>query len=1737
MEQLKKQFEQAKNYISQIQEKLAQGVFLSAEDQESLLRELDVLRTEQERVERLLEGYVLPPAVTVELAEELLERSQAKRERIAQLRQVVADFQSVRSLEDAFRGELSVLQEKLSGLVDPVLERMDQTGELESYRSFLACIRLEHPGYEDISPLIPVFGTAMPLAIMSKKLVLPEGETPTPETVSVPFSPTEEAISEEVKTGKEPKTPEEPENPGKLETVRPPLSKLTGTLQISGGRKQPKGIKALKSLCTANPGIKLVIYQLIFGQYFLSPDHLLYNFPGQNMGLFLKSLAVLLKEGYLTRYTLDTAPEQELYGATPLGRPLLQKALEKGRTPANARDGGTWARMETAADFIRGYEGRRWFSKLFADDPAFFAAYSEITGACIIKLTATEEENIQALILPAAIFTEEDPEEALDGLAKEIGESVKKAEGKLKVFLALSQEEELAGWEAYLRPQLPEDAEILWGFIGKDEFRAPDGTLCSLSEYITQKEQKPKEVPEETGEAEETEREAPEVPPETSEEDEEIPSTEPKQNRSAEEKEKSALTEELQNQYQEDILGMLVAGKTYCATAYLETLARRYPEYQPFRMQLAYALNDPLADCAYSSDKLFQVYFSGNSEPIDALVVSATLRSCFFNQCGYDYQLDQLWDAVAKHPLLEANVALNQVLYQLKEFKSTYHRGIDFYADYRQKKREAFEQSLSAVRAEAQSLYQNNVLGRTKERASQKRFLETKKLIFSPQGELAEYLDAVRRDDREVLELLEDFLCTWYIKDGEEIDSEAIDSGKLNRVLDEAWEVAGSSLRLVKRSSDLMGSLRTNLSKLLRRVVMVLCNYAAILSANTTDENDPGLAAYKRGRSPLLRDLQGAAAFEAEQPAGTPADQAGRAVLLATLDELRQRLDGTFEEEANRYFYLPFLQWDEVLLDEDCFPMLNNVQEMDELSVPARIKRHFAKEERPLEERLREILEARGEWGDDYGSARLILEYLRGHPHLVRNRELLELDPEQDMGFADPAAFLEGKRKEFAEYLELAQSYGQIDNLEGDQKEVMLQIMNGWFDWTQETHNFGFCKKVFNALRGKIEKGAIARAQDLTTSLAVYQKEHPKWEEEEFRDVILEIQERIQVQNYTAAEDLLNRLNAKDLDMELTAVHADYLQEFLREYSVNARKAGSAGSNLETNLVRERNKDDRGANHLIKSWPKGTGTPAARIQDLLADLGFRVKQVQPETPIHGKDHYQVYLSRESEGGQRSDYKHPVSVFGSEAESSGFRLVNIFGRMDASRLIDTFREIGDAKNTLILLDYALTLADRRELARRTKAEFHEKTFAVIDRVVLVYLASHYSETAVNRMLMSVIMPFAACRLYQPNSSQAMPPELFIGRKSDLEKIKAPNGVNIVYGGRQLGKTALLRKAQKDIDRDENGDRAVWIDIKFKDYREAARKISAALYDEGILKTEHITDNWDELARDIKNRLRDTRDPIPYLLLLLDEADAFIESCGAVKFQPFDALKDIQGVGANRFKFVVAGLHNVVRFQRDLAISDNVSLTHLSALTVTPFKYKEARELLEVPLSYLGFRFPDNEETARLVSTIFTTTNYFPGLLQLYCSKLIESLQRGYAGYSESEVPPYVVKEDLIKKVLSDESLLEQIQDKFDITIRVDKSQDDYYYLIALLAAYYSYESCNQEGFSPDDMIQIASEYEIWKLAKLPRPSVEALMEEMQELNILKRLGNNRYRFARFRFREMMGSKQAVDDKILSYGEED
>ena len=735
-----------------------------------------------------------------------------------------------------------------------------------------------------------------------------------------------------------------------------------------------------------------------------------------------------------------------------------------------------------------------------------------------------------------------------------------------------------------------------------------------------------------------------------------------------------------------------------------------------------------------------------------------------------------------------------------------------------------------------------------------------------------------------------------------------------------------------------------------------------------------------------------------------------------------------------------------------------------------------------------------------------------------------------------PENDMENKRKEFIEDLELAQSYGQIDNTVENTKEIMIQIMENWFVWAKETHNYGFFSQISDAFLEKIHKDVRARETELNNSLNIYLQKNKEYEYNEvIEGVVEQIKNRIREQNYAAAEDLLNRLIRHDLDMEDDMQQTDYLVQFLDEYDINYRKTANSGSTLKSLLAMSRsNKDTRGANKLLENWPKGAGVGESTLRIFLNALGFNPDIVKAEPQLQGKiESYLVTLKR-PENGRKSNYKHPISAFGSEAETKGFRVVCLFGKTDASRLIDTFKEIGNARNTLVILDYALSLADRRILARKTKTDLSGKIFAVLDRVAVLYLAKHYTETAVNRMLMYIIMPFASYQPYIDKSADVMPQEIFIGRKDELEKIESPTGVNIVYGGRQLGKTALLRMAQKDIDKNENGDRAIIVNAWGKDYRQTAATVSAALYDEGIMKEEIITEDWGVLARNIKNRLRDQAEEIPYFLLMIDEADVFIESCEAVNYQPFDALKDIQSIGSGRFKFVVAGLRNIVRFKQSVVLKNNIGLTHLDSLTVKPFKSTEARELLEVPLAYLGFRFPKDNDTEVLISTIFGTTNYFPGLIQLYCTKMIEAIRSDYAGYSESDTPPYYVKKEHIKKVLAEQSLQHDIREKFFITLKV--GDDDYYYIIALLVAYHYHENKSSNGCNAQELLQLGQVFSIQKITALDEEKLTALMEEMRELNVLQYTGDGRYRFTRHSFCQMMGTTQQIEDELLKYMED-
>lgn len=1183
--------------------------------------------------------------------------------------------------------------------------------------------------------------------------------------------------------------------------------------------------------------------------------------------------------------------------------------------------------------------------------------------------------------------------------------------------------------------------------------------------------------------------------------------------------------EVLTNAYQ-----MIAHGKMYCATTYLRSMMDDSDRIRQTFEKLAYAVNAPWMRCSYNSQKIFSLYSTGADVFSKYAMVAASLRNFFMNHASYDYSMKALHANIKEVFIVSESVALTNVIYNLVLFKENVHKGADFYAAYRAKDQMAVNKKLVVLVREAKAYYDSYILGQPKNHKHVRRFIDTWKLIFSNDGEIAEYLKAIIDGEYDLAEFLKDYLTENFIGSDSTPDYSNIDMGRLNRFIDGYWNKANRNNGNQYKTTGLMSDLRNNLINAIEKILKVMCEWLTLVEETENLKDDEGIRRYREMNKELLSDLsESISDIDKKGSSLSVEEAAGNTVLKSTLQELVSRVDGSYDERMQKYYYIDFLRGKDILLDEEYLPdMRGKFVDFAELSLSNRILRHSQAELMTFEEKLNDIF---NNYGDDYGTAELIVSYLEDMGDFSCS-EKYNIKKSEELAQVEAKYKLDG----FIENLELAQSYGQIEETRENKKEKIQKIANEWFEYAKESRNYGFFNIVLDQYEKKIHEDAKVRGRALLRELDTFKAQGIM--DDRKQNKILKIQEMIASQNYTVAEDLLSRMNSSESDEEIEVAGTDYLQKFIDEYDYNYKIVANSSRKL-SDLVssRMRNKDERGARRLVDNWmSNGQPLGCSRLGGLLDALGFTGAEVL-EQPKIGKIENYLAAIRESHG-RKVNYKHPIAAFGSKAGEEGFRVVCLFGKYDADRLIEECKNIAGSKNTFVLLDYALSLLDRRKLARKMKSDLGDKVFAVLDRVLLMFLVNNYSVQFINQILMSVMMPFSYYQPYVWDSSKVMPPEIFMGRKDELEKIESPAGVNIVYGGRQLGKSALLKMAKMNIDNDENHDRAVYIEIKGLDYERAAKKIGHELFDAGVLDKDIDTMDWDDLARAIKQRLQNSKlSYIPYLLLLLDEADTFIESCEKINFQPFDALKEIQSVGMDRFKFVIAGLHNIVRFKTDAALSNNSVLTHLTSITIKPFDKREARQLLEEPLHYLGLRFPEDKQS--LVSLILANTNYFPGLIQLYCANLIEAMRKNdYAGYRQVNTPAYEVNPNHIKKVLSDADFMNQIREKFEITLKLD--EDNMYFIIALLMAYLYHQNANSaaesEGFSAVDIIHAAKEYGVKKVAKQSEAIVSGLMQELLELNILRQTVQDLYLFSRYSFFQMMGTAAEVEDKLLGYMED-
>jgi hypothetical protein len=147
---------------------------------------------------------------------------------------------------------------------------------------------------------------------------------------------------------------------------------------------------------------------------------------------------------------------------------------------------------------------------------------------------------------------------------------------------------------------------------------------------------------------------------------------------------------------------------------------------------------------------------------------------------------------------------------------------------------------------------------------------------------------------------------------------------------------------------------------------------------------------------------------------------------------------------------------------------------------------------------------------------------------------------------------------------------------------------------------------------------------------------------------------------------------------------------------------------------------------------------------------------------------------------------------------------------------------------------------------------------------------------------------------------------------------------------------------------------------------------------------------------------------------------------------------------------------------------------------------------------------------------------------------------YAGYSPNNTPPYEVTENHIKKVLSDPTFTQEINNKLEMTLRVDKSEGSFYHIIALMLAYLYYEKIsdteNSEdkpvGYTIDEIFRVARQYGISRITELDSNQIVELLNEMCDLNILNE-NSGYYVFSTENFREFLGNSETVDSELVKY----
>ena len=461
--------------------------------------------------------------------------------------------------------------------------------------------------------------------------------------------------------------------------------------------------------------------------------------------------------------------------------------------------------------------------------------------------------------------------------------------------------------------------------------------------------------------------------------------------------------------------------------------------------------------------------------------------------------------------------------------------------------------------------------------------------------------------------------------------------------------------------------------------------------------------------------------------------------------------------------------------------------------------------------------------------------------------------------------------------------------------------------------------------------------------------------------------------------------------------------------------------------------------------------------------------------------------------------------------------NIISRID--------REIDRRCELSVLVIFGPLSADRRhDLSVRARSR--KLNTIIIDETLIAYLMQFDGDRF--STLLSCTLPYTTVNPYTPFQAGSVPPEMFFGRQDVVSAIQQVNeGSCIIYGGRQLGKSALLRQVQREFHRPER-ECFAWVeDIKAIGDPLTGEKpdiVWARLRDGfkaiGLLR-DHVRANE---PRNIITHIESAMDSEPgrRVIVLFDEADHFLDADAVDAFPVVEGLRRLIQTTKLRFKVVFAGLHHVQRFKN----IPNQPLAHFGENhLVGPLEPEAARRLVVDPMETLGYRYSDESAVLKVLSY----TNYHPGLIQYFCRELLSRLH----DRARDERPPYTISSADVEGVYRLERTREIIRERLDWTLALDRR----YQCLAwsMIDEQRGVRDSFSRSFSISDLLQLAKQN--WPLGfeGIETERVSGLLGEMVGLGILVRSADNRFLLRSPNLVRLMGNEDDIELRLAELAE--